>query len=277
MAENTKIGWAHHTLNPWQGCSKVSLGCKYCYAEGQDVRFSLGRHWGPRAARLFANDVYMAKPLAWNRKAERAGERRRVFCMSMGDFFELHEDPPIVARQCLYRHRVFEMIGKTPWLDWLLLTKRPENVQGMVPDSRWRERFPSNVWLGVSIENQDAAEARLPILLDLDEQFCGVRPFLSCEPLLGPLDLAAAAPSYMLPMILHWVIVGSESGSRARPAQLDWFRSLRDQCKRMGVPYFFKQWLEPGTRAKVELPVLDGRQWADIPPTCAAVASGGVS
>lgn len=268
MSDETRIEWAHDTLNPWQGCAKVSPGCKHCYADELDKRHlrARDRHWGPRAPRLFASDVHMARPLAWNRKAERAGERRRVFCMSMGDFFELHTDPRIAARQGLYRDRVFEMVARTPWLDWLMLTKRPENVQGMVPDAWWRERFPSNVWLGVSIENQDAAEARLPILLDLDEQFRGVRPFLSCEPLLGPLDLAAAAPGYMLPMILHWVIGGSESGSRARPAELDWFRSLRDQCTSLGVPFLFKQWREPGKgKRKVSLPMLDGRAWVEIP------------
>jgi len=135
---NTSIEWAHDTFNPWQGCTKVGLGCKNCYADELDKRhlWSRDRHWGARAPRLFASDVHMARPLAWNRKAERAGVRRRVFCMSLGDFFELHENPRTAARQSLYRARVFQLIDQTPWLDWLLLTKRPENVQGMVP---WRE------------------------------------------------------------------------------------------------------------------------------------------
>lgn len=264
----TRIEWTDHTLTPWNGCSKVSAGCKYCYAESQDKRHLRSRdlHWGENAPRLFASDAYMAQPLVWNRAAERAGVRRRVFCASMGDFFELHPDPRIAARQQEYRDRVYKLIDQTPWLDWLFLTKRPENVQGMVP---WLGRFPANVWLGVSVENQDAAEARIPILLDLDAQYSGVRPFLSCEPLLGPIDLEAAAPSHALPLTLHWVIAGSESGANARPAELDWFRSLRDQCTRLGVPYFFKQYREPGQRKKVSLPVLDGRQWAEIPKGCA--------
>ena len=260
MSANSSIEWTHHTFNLWQGCDKVSAGCKHCYAETLDARHLRSRdeHWGRYRPRLFASDAYMDIPLSWNRSAERAGERRRVFCMSMGDVFELHAIPLYAAMQAGYRARLFDLMAHTPWLDWLLLTKRPENIAPMLPSS-WRREPPTNLWLGASIENQTVALERLPILLDAPAAY----HFISYEPALGPLDLEAAVPGGCIPLQLDLVIAGSESGHKARPAQLDWFRDMRDQCQRLGVSFFFKQWVE--NREKTSLPLLDGRQWAEVP------------
>jgi protein gp37 len=260
MAESSSIEWTRHTFNLWHGCVKVSPGCKHCYAEDFDRR-KLNEpvtHWGPLAPRWFARDSYMAQPLAWNRKAERDGERTRVFCMSMGDLFERHALPIQGALQGMYRQRLYELIAATPWLDWLLLTKRPENIADMVPAS-WSERPPFNVWLGASIEDQATAAERLPILLDVPARV----HFASYEPALGPLDLEAAAPGRAGD--LDWLIAGSESGQKARSARRSWFRDARDQCQRLGIHFFYKQWVEHGTRNKVSLPMLDGRQWCEVP------------
>lgn len=259
MSSNTAIEWAHHTFNPWQGCTKVSPGCKHCYAEALDKRHLRSRdsHWGANAPRLFADEQYWRQPLAWNRAAERAGERRRVFCMSMGDLFELHSIPLYAAIQATARRRVFDTIEATPALDWLLLTKRPENLAPMLP-THWRERPPANVWLGASIENQAMADERLPVLLDAP----AVVHFVSYEPALGPIDLDAAAPGRCTDE-LDWLIAGAESGHKARPARLWWFRSVRDQCERLDVVFFFKQRMK--AKRKVSLPLLDGRQWTETP------------
>ena len=260
MAENTSIEWAHHTFNPWQGCTKVSPGCKHCYAEALDRRHLRNSedHWGPAAPRIFASESYMRQPHAWNRKAKRAGERARVFCMSMGDLFEQHQVPLYAAIQARYRRRLYELIEQTPWLDWLLLSKRPENMTPMLPVA-WRAAPPANVWLGTSIENQATAEERLPVLLDTPARV----HFVSYEPALGPVDLekAASAPEYAVPLQLDWVIAGDESGPGARPARRWWMASMRDQCQRLGVKFFFKQW----DQGKVSLPLLGGRQWCQVP------------
>ena len=261
MAESSSIEWTRHTFNLWHGCAKVSAGCKHCYAESHDARHlsTDEDHWGKHAPRMFARERYLRQPLAWNRKAARAGERARVFCMSMGDVFELHAIPLYAAIQARLRGRLYDIIAATPWLDWLLLTKRPENIAPMLP-SAWRERPPLNVWLGASIEHQAAAAERLPVLLDVPARV----HFVSYEPALGPLDLESAAPGRSHE--LDWLIAGAESGREARPAQLDWFRDARDQCERLGIRFFYKQWAECGR--KVSLPVLDGRQWRDVPPGC---------
>ena len=266
MSANSSIEWTHHTFNPWQGCVKVSPGCKHCYAEARDKRLLRGpvRHWGADAPRLFASERYMRQPLTWNRKAARTGQRTRVFCMSMGDLFERHAIPFYAALQAAYRERLYELIEQTPWLDWLLLSKRPKNMASMLPRP-WLKQPRANVWLGTSAENQTTAADRLPVLLDTPARV----HFVSFEPALGPIDLEAAAPDHCIPLQLDWLIAGSESGPSARPAQLDWFRSARDQCQRLGVNFFFKQWVE-GPRKKVKLPVLDGRRWQDVPTSCAA-------
>lgn len=182
-------------FNPWRGCTKVSRGCANCYAEAGSKRNPavLGV-WGDAGTRVIASESYWRLPLKWDRQAAKAGERRRVFCASLADVFE--DRPELVSP----RQRLFRLIGDTPYLDWLLLTKRPENVLRMTHDEwcppvpghvsqnagdghSWK--WPSNVWLGVSVEDQQRADERIPILLQTP---AAVR-FLSCEPLLGPLDL----------------------------------------------------------------------------------------
>lgn len=277
MSENSNISWTDHTFNPWWGCVKVSDGCRECYAEtfakrvGQNV-------WGPAATtsrRLFG-DKHWQEPLRWNAAAEKAGVRARVFCASMADVFEDH---PEVGP---HRDRLFALIEQTPWLDWLLLTKRPQNVASMVPVA-WAAGFPSNVWMGTSAEHQAAADERIPYLLAIP---AAVR-FLSCEPLLGPIDLdpyvdpvgaycCGGEPEHCRCLdgwprtedgsdyvSLDWVIAGGESGPKARAMHPDWARSLRDQCVAAGVAFHFKQW--GGRTHAAGGRELDGREWNEMP------------
>ena len=182
MGEKTEISWCDATFNPWWGCIKVSEGCEHCYAETFAKRTGHSI-WGPAATtqRRTFGDKHWQEPLKWHAEAAKAGERRRVFCASMADVFEAH--PQLHTERAL----LWTLIGQTPALDWLLLTKRPENIADMVP-SWWRTfgSWPDNVWLGTTVENQGAAEKRIPILLSIPAR---VR-FLSCEPLLGELDLS---------------------------------------------------------------------------------------
>lgn len=225
-----------YSFNPWWGCVKVSPGCANCYALTLSRRYGHDV-WGPAKTtnRRMMSDNYWRQPLKWNAVAEKAGQRRRVFCASMADVFEEH---PQVADA---RIRLLTLIDDTPWLDWLLLTKRPENIMEMMDD--WVNPFPSNIWIGTSVENQEQADKRIPELLKVPAK---VR-FLSCEPLLGPVDLGQwIIPSCEPTSHVDWVIVGGESGPGARPMHPDWARNLRDQCVEAGVAYHFKQWGEYG-------------------------------
>lgn len=289
MMRDSKIEWTHHTFNPWWGCQRVSPGCKNCYAETFSKR--LGRDlWGPKAERKPASESYWAQPIKWNAAAEKAGERHRVFCASMADVFEDRRELDA------HRARLWSLIAETPNLDWLLLTKRPENLRRMVPwacercsgsgihngfgehglDPDWcldcggatqgAKPWP-NVWIGATVEDQKRAEERIPLLL---AEPAAVR-FLSCEPLLGAVDLSrwllstadrkkrqdlaywnftrqarakppsSADPAAYTPNGLHWVIVGGESGSGARMFDLTWARSIVRQCKASGVAVHVKQ------------------------------------
>jgi protein gp37 len=148
----------------------------------------------------------------------------------MADVFELRSDLDP------WRTRVWGLIAETPWLDWLLLTKRPQNIEKKVP---WAENWPGNVWLGTTVEDQKRAEERVPILL----QFPAKYRFLSCEPLIGQVDLGAWTPKRHPSLHrIDWVIAGGESGPNARVMLPGWARSLRDQCKQAGIPFHFKQW-----------------------------------
>lgn len=256
MSENSKIEWTDHTFNPWWGCQKVSEGCKNCYAETLDNRYNQEKpHWGPSSDRKPMSESYWHQPVKWNDAAHRAGKKAKVFCASMADVFEGH--PQTYA----HLQRLFKLIDSTPWLNWLLLTKRPENIMRLVPE-HWEIHFPWNVWIGTSVENQAAAEERIPHLLRVP---AAVR-FLSCEPLLGPLDLmypesvfpdgpqmccdGTHCTCHGLPVDppliygINWVIAGGESGPKARPMHPDWAKSVRDQCKSVFIPYLFKQWGE---------------------------------
>ena len=242
--QNSKIEWTDHTFNPWWGCQRVSPGCEYCYAETMAHRYNF-RVWGPAktTGRREMSANYWRQPLRWNDAARRAGTRARVFCASMADVFEDH--PAVVA----WRQRLWTVVQDTPWLDWLLLTKRPENIKYMLPLA-WQDAPRDNVWIGTSVEDQQRANERIPHLLRVPAK---VR-FLSCEPLLGPLDLdhfliddrtrIGDDVHYHDHPALHWVICGGESGPGARPMHPAWARSLRDQCEAARVAFFFKQWGE---------------------------------
>lgn len=255
MAENTKIEWAHHTFNPWIGCAKVSDGCKNCYAEEMmDKRYARAK-WGIHGTRTKTSQANWNKPYQWNKQAEKLGIRYRVFCSSLADVFE---DRPELAP---WRAALFHIINDTQNLDWLLLTKRPENVNRMFAAvcsrNDWMEDVKPtieslpNVWIGTSVENQAAANERIPHLLQIP---ANIR-FLSIEPLLGPVDLTDIVVSMEVGewhfdcldfdgRTINWVIVGGESGQKARPMHPDWPLSIRDQCEAAGVPFLFKQWGE---------------------------------
>lgn len=253
MAAKTRIEWTHHTFNPWHGCTKISPGCANCYAETRDGRhlYEPVDHWGPGAPRMRLSAEYWMQPYKWNRAAQKAKERRRVFCASMADIFEV-EAPQQEQR------RLWPLIEGTPDLDWQLLTKRPERILEVIP-APWRESPPANVWYGTSIENADYVWR----VRALREVPAAVR-FLSVEPLLGPI------PNLPLDGI-GWVIVGGESGSGARPMQPAWARQIRDQCAAAQVPFFFKQWGQFDAHGtyypdKADIPaVLDGREWRQFP------------
>ena len=224
MGHQSTIEWTDHTFNPWWGCLKVSPGCQHCYADTLANRYGYNI-WGPAATteRRTFGDKHWAEPLKWNREAEQQGQRKRVFCASMADVFEDHQT---ATKQ---RPKLWKLIEDTPHLDWLLLTKRPENMRTMAP---WKESWPTNVWAMTSVENQEQALRRIPILLEVPT----VIHALSVEPLLAAVNLTTWIDH------LDWVIVGGESGSGARPMHADWVRSLRQQCIAAGVSFFFKQW-----------------------------------
>ena len=285
MAENSSIEWTHHTFNPWIGCTKVSPACDHCYAEDWDKRYEGGKHWGPKAPRRLTSAANWNKPRQWNKVAEERGIRYRVFCASLADVFD--NKAPEGARD-----RLWQLIRETPHLDWLLLTKRPQNIAKMLP-ADWDEGY-RNVWLGTTVENQEEADRRIPHLLRVPAK---VR-FLSCEPLLGPVqlwtyddgDLYGPGVIYYgsdtglyhdespegyddSRVGIHWVIAGGESGPNYRPASPDWFRGLRDQCLSAGVPFLFKQW-EGKTQSDIKLKgrVLDGKVWDEYPGLVTAAA-----
>ncbi|MCG5072222.1 phage Gp37/Gp68 family protein [Paraburkholderia tagetis] len=284
MSENSKIEWTDHTFNPWEGCQKVGPGCDHCYAETRNARFSGGAavNWGPGAPRRRTSAPNWRKPLQWNaqwffecracrwRGARPANvndvpacpnrhcasfdlvrARPRVFCSSLADVFDN-------AVPDEWRADLFELIWKTPNLDWLLLTKRIGNASQMI--SRALELsgrgintpWPwSNVWLGATIVNQEEADRDIPKLLCTPARV----HFLSMEPLLGPVNLPEV---FLKPLhfdgrdhhypdnagMIDWVIVGGESGAGARPMHPTWPRALRDQCAAAGVPFLYKQWGE---------------------------------
>lgn len=266
MAENTKIEWTDHTFNPWEGCQKVGPGCDNCYAETRNARFAGGTaiNWGPGSPRRRTSASNWQLPKRWNAQADafmaQHGRRQRVFCASLADVFDNAVDPQ-------WRADLFALIDATPNLDWLLLTKRIGNVRGMLaelahgndPDLSLLDMMPlPNVWIGATIVNQAEADRDLPKLYAVPA--C-VR-FLSIEPLLGPVSLGGwpIFDEGEKPL-LHWVIVGGESGPGARPMHPDWARSLRDQCEAAGVPFLFKQWGEWGEPDSIERTGLAHQGW----------------
>jgi protein gp37 len=212
--------------------------------------------WGPQGERKRTSDANWQEPLRWQRKAaaDSVNPRRRVFCSSLADIFEHRTEDFDGDLLDTWRTDLWALIRQTPNLDWLLLTKRPQNIVEMTP-AAWRTagRWPHNVWLGTSVESQEYADKRIPELLHVGE----MQNFLSIEPLLGPIDITPWIGA------LQWVIVGGESGPNARPMQPEWVRSLCDQCTTAGVPFFFKQW--GGVHPTANGHTLDGKDWHEFP------------
>lgn len=203
---------------------KISPACAHCYAEKWARRVGMDL-WGGAAPRRFFGENHWREPLRWNAEAKRLGVRARVFCASMADVFE----PRIDLEES--RNRLWNLIEQTPYLDWLLLTKRPGNIKHAYP---WISSPRHNVWLGTTAENQRWADRRIERLLTVDAHV----HFLSCEPLLSSIDLT----KWLRGGLIDWVIAGGESGGEARPTHPNWIRSLRDQCRMYDVPFHFKQW-----------------------------------
>jgi protein gp37 len=226
MGEATKIEWTTSTFNPWIGCQKVSPGCDHCYAEAMmDHRY--GRvQWGPHGERQRTSPANWRKPQQWDKDGDRFerehGHRRRVFCASLADVFD-NAVPPA------WRHDLFKLIKQTPSLDWLLLTKRPQNIRKMLP-ADWGNGYP-NVWLGTTTEDEVHYRQRWPILAPIP----AVIRFISYEPAIGPLGPLADAATP------DWIICGGESGPGARMMEPTWARQTRDQCHALGIAFFMKQ------------------------------------
>jgi protein gp37 len=240
MADRTAIEWTEATWNPVTGCTKVSPGCAHCYAEIFAERFrGVSGHPYERGFDVELRPQRLDQPLGWT-------QRRLIFVNSMSDLF--HEDIPDA-----YIHEVFKVMRKANWHTFQILTKRSERMDQLGRRLSW----PDNVWMGVSVENQRWT-CRVD---DLRKVRAKVR-FLSCEPLLGPLSLDLRG--------IHWVIVGGESGPRARPMRAEWVRDIREQCQDAGVAFFFKQWgahNEAGERVGKGKAgrLLDGSVWDGMP------------
>lgn len=253
MGDLTGISWADKTFNGWKGCAKWSAACRWCYAERDTKRWGMDL-WGANKPRKIVSEATWRKPYAWNREAERLGLTYRVFGFSWADVFE--DRPELIEA----RKRFLGMVEETTRLIWMLLTKRIENVMDMTPwgDSGW----PPNVWIGTSVEQQRFADRRVPHLVRIP---AAVR-FVSCEPLLGAVDLTripagsdqqpemvwdVLGKRYGVPGLwqapmsrgVDWLITGGESGRHAgvRPSHPQWFRDLRDQAVANGVPFHHKQ------------------------------------
>lgn len=255
MGENSGIQWCHHTFNGWLGCAKVagSPECDNCYAESGSKRLA-AQHglklW--EGDRYFTVDNYWKQPAAWNRKAEKAGERHRVFCASYSDVFE--DRPDLVAT----RERLLRVIVETPSLDWLLLTKRPENMVRLAEPVFGRERWPANVWAGTTV----GVSSSLSRLRDLVHVPARTR-FVSYEPALELVDfrpwlrdcpdVGECSTHVNCPEPIDWLIIGGESGPRARPFALEWAVDVVEQCRGTHCAPFVKQM---GSR-----PTRDGAPW----------------
>jgi protein gp37 len=247
--KNSLIEWCHHTVNFWWGCAKVSAACANCYAENIARAYSRGRAtWGPSGARWIRIEPALNELFGYHKSAQHRGVRERVFINSMSDIFEDRADLD-EARAAL-----FDAAPYLDCLDLLLLTKRPENIRRMVPLA-WLETWPSNVWVGTTVEDQRQADIRITHLRGVP---ANVR-YLSVEPMLDSIQLPGLglnrlpevlggwqkiAPGISAEFGIHWVIVGGESGHGARPVHPEYVRSMRDQCQAAGVPFFFKQWGE---------------------------------
>ena len=225
VAENSRIEWTDHTFNPWTGCINVSPGCDHCYAEAWSKRSGHVR-WGNHPRKRTTPEYWKA-PEKWERHAtqfsERRGRRQRVFCASLADIFDNQVDPA-------WRVDVFALVKSCPHLDWLLLTKRPQNIRKMLP-SDWGDGY-ANVWLGMTGEDQAHFDSRWKHLARVP----AVVRFVSYEPAIGPLRIAPAS------IVPDWLISGGESGGNARPLDPRWIRAVAADCDARGIALFHKQW-----------------------------------
>lgn len=242
MANNSSIEWTESTWNPLTGCTKISPGCKHCYAERMAIRLkAMGQPHYAQGFKLSLHEDTLELPLRWKKP-------QTIFVNSMSDLF--HKDVPVAFIQ-----RMFDVMRHASWHRFQVLTKRSDRLLEINPQINW----PGNVWMGVSVENADYT-GRIDHL-----RATGAKTkFLSLEPLLGPLPNLNLAG-------MDWVIVGGESGPGARPMAPAWATDLRDQCTRAGVPFFFKQW--GGVRKKKAGRTLDGRTWDEMPVTQTRIAA----
>lgn len=261
MGANSAIEWTDHTFNAWVGCTRLSPACDFCYAESWAKRTGHPELW--QGARRRTSAANWREPIKWNKRAEAAGKPARVFCCSLADVFDNQAEPQ-------WRADLFDLIRATPRLEWQLLTKRPMNIMKMCAAAGG---LPCNAALGTTTENQNEADLRIPYLIEAAEKLDPLYTFISAEPLLGAIDLTVDTEIGPLSWLkrhnimndkptarIDWVICGGESGGKARPMHPDSARSLRDQCKAAGVPFFFKQWGE----------------WRPPGPTCEYDTSGRV-
>lgn len=227
MASNSKIEWTDHTFNPWVGCTNISPGCDRCYAEAWSKRSGLVK-WG-NSPRRRTSEAYWRAPMKWQARAatfeKQHGRRQRVFCASLADVFDNQADAD-------WRADLFDLIKATPSIDWLLLTKRPQNIAKMLP-ARWPANGLPNVWLGTTAEDQTRFDQRWPLLAQIP---AAVR-FISYEPAIGPVRLNNSHD-----VRPDWLIIGGESGPRARPMNPRWVRDVVSDCRKLSVAPFFKQW-----------------------------------
>jgi protein gp37 len=235
LSVKSAIEWTDATWNPVTGCTKVSPGCAHCYAEAITLRFNRGGPYIPGKATIKLHHNRLKLPLTWK-------SSRRIFVNSMSDLF--HEEVPLD-----FICKVFDVMRQAHWHTFQVLTKRHQRLESLARELDW----PPNVWVGVSVENQYWVERRIP---ELKKVPAAVR-FLSVEPLLKKVTLTPYLDD------IHWVIVGGESGPRARPIKPEWVRQIRDECLAADVPFFFKQW--GGRTSKSGGRELDERIWSQHP------------
>jgi len=240
MALGSSIEWTGATWNPVTGCTKVSAGCKNCYAERMAKRLqAMGQRNYRDGFALTLQPHMLEHPLSWKKP-------QTIFVNSMSDLF--HEDVPLD-----YIRQVFDVMEHASWHRFQVLTKRADRLAELAPKLDW----PENVWMGVSVENWDSVER-----IDALRATPAALKFLSLEPLLGPLP-------HLNLHGMDWVIVGGESGPGARPIQEEWVVDLRNQCKQALVPFFFKQW--GGKQKKKSGRELQGEIWDELPQIAATV------
>jgi len=230
MAENSKIEWTKHTWNPWIGCTEVSPACDNCYARAQNNHRKWAEGWGAGVPRHRTSAAKWKEPYKWNREAAATGERPLVFCASLADW----QDSEVSDA---WKNDLERVVDDTPNLDWLLLSKRHNNV---LKFARERKVKP-NVRLGMTVENEEWAKARLPFLGGAAMR--GWKTFVSYEPALGPVNWDLYLDrNRLFGGVVQWLIVGGESAKGVhRPFDLAWAYAARDACRRNGVPFFMKQ------------------------------------